>query len=303
MIILAQPAAPAPEAIAQFDGIKHEWIGWDGSVWTLSDWQVGVCFTAGGIIGMHNPRGVKYTSRARGVPGHRLRGWQADPRRVGWQVFVWHDESSDEWLALNDAFFTSIHPELEGTWRVTAGGRSRELRLTGAFDDDHGFPEDPVYEGWATYEFNLDAAQPFWTGEPITRSWADGAGVPFIPAEGGPSFFVSTGRTFASAAIANPGDVAAYPVWTIRGPLTDVAIGIDGVLIELGAALIEGDVLVIDTDPRNLTATLNGVDYAQDLGFQRYAPVPAKGQTSLDVAATGAGSVAVSLTPLYFRAF
>lgn len=295
--------APAPPALppVKLVPFRQEWVGWDGSVWDLSTGSRGVLLTLGGLAGWHMPQFEQYKSQSRAIPGHRRRGSRALGRNVVWPLFV-HGDTTDEWLERDADFWRTIHPDLEGVWRVHSPRGTRELRLTGRFDSDHAYPRDPSAYGWARYVVELEAAQPYWTGAAVEQQFMAPNPQDFFGA-GAPPFTISRGATFASASISNPGDVAAYPVWTLVGPLAAVEVGVGGTLIDVPFDVLVGETLVIDTDPRNQTATLNGVDVSEDLGFQSFAPVEPGQERSLTITATGTGSVAVSLVPLYFRAF
>lgn len=295
------PASPAP-ASASLVPFRQEWVGWDGSVWDISTGSRGVLLTLDGLVGMHMPKFDKYRSQSRALPGFRGRGSRAVGRSVVWPLFI-HGETSEQWLESDVDFWHSIHPDLEGVWRVQSPRGIRELRLTGAFDSNHAYDRDPLKIGWARYAVELEAAQPYWSGTPIEQEfWAPDDPVDFFGA-GAPPFTIGRGSTFATATMSNPGDVAAYPVWTVTGPLTTIQVGVGGVVVDVPFDLADGEVLVIDTDPRNQTATLDGVDVTATLGFQAFAPVGPGAAQSLSIVASGAGSVRVSLVPLFFRAF
>ncbi|MGW9346038.1 hypothetical protein ACWGR3_31340, partial [Streptomyces albidoflavus] len=115
--------------------------------------------------------------------------------------------------------------------------------------------------------------------------------------------FISPAATFQQAQIENPGNEPAYLVWTVEGPSSDVQLGVGGALIEVPFPVPEGSKLVIDTDPAGQYATLDGVDVTRELGFQMFAPVPARGTSPLAIAAAGSGVVRAELVPLYWRAF
>lgn len=303
VILLATP--PVTPFVENNVVQKHKWVGWDGSVWSLHDGTQGVALEGRGLVGLHNPPIQKFYSEARAVPGARVRGSRAGVRPVKWPLLVASDRRvASEWQAIQDAFFNSIHPEKPGVWTVTTGRTVRSLRLTGVYTGDPGYMHDPLLFRWAQYDVELEATQPFWEGEPVTAGPFDaGTPVDFIPEEGAPSFHLSGSSTFEKAKVTNPGDVPVYPVWEVRGPLDDVTMTLDGRTITVPFAVGSGERLCINTDPRNLSVTLDSVDYRQELGFQQYAPVPAKGTSSLVITGTGAGSVTAKLTPLYFRAF
>ena len=309
MTIVLTSAAFAPDVPQQAAplGISHEWES-GGSVWSLNDWEKGLFLDDRGVQGLHFPRMTKFESKSAAVPGVRQRGFRTEKRAVVWSLQIWGEDSAD-WVERMGEFFDSIHPTREGVWRVRVGDSVRQLRLTGVFDEDHLYEFDPVFDAWSPYAVRLEAAQPYWEGEKITRGpWRTENPVPFFP---GPPFTISPGATAANATISNPGDVEAYPVWVIDGPWTHVAVGVGGRVIDVPFEIEEGRRLRIDTDPRNVTAMLGPddgsafvwEDVTKQLGFQRTTPVAPGGSLPVTIDATGAGSVAVELVPLYFRAF
>lgn len=302
-VILSVPA-PLPEPyVNPWPGLSVTWTGADGSVWDLTDRESGVALFLKGVVGLHFPKFTRYKTRSRAIPGSRLRGWQAGEREVFWPLLIWAD-GSDAWRDRNNAFMNSLHPQIPGTWTVQAGSNpARSLDLTLVVDDDYAFEMDPMRCGWAEYPVTLEAAQPYWRGEPVKAGpWKAPAVRPFIDPAGAPPFYISKGTTFGSAKVANTGDVPAWGVWRMVGPLTGVEVGVGDSVIhpfDLGV----DDELVIDTDPRHPTALLNGVDATAALGLQNYAAVPPGAKVGLHVQAIGSGSIQFELTPLYFRAF
>lgn len=303
VFIFASLPAPPPPRVSPWQTLVVVWVGWDGSVWNLNSGAEGVRLLKDGVEGLHFPPITKWSSSSPVVPGKRSRGWQSDAREVFWPVQI-RGASSEAFRELYDAFFTTIHPDRAGEWMVRAGEQVRRLRLTGTFDTSHNDPLDPYLRGRAVYGVTLEAEQPYWEGESFSVGpWLAADGVDFFDPGGSPLFHISSSHTAASAEMTNPGDVDAYPVWTVTGPMSDIELGVGTRIIDVPFAVADGEVLVIDTDPRNITATVNGVDATEDLGFQSFAPIPAKATTPLHVEATGEGSITVSLTPLYFRAF
>lgn len=303
VVILSRPSVAPPVPIDPLRPLVHEWVTASGVTYSLSDWTQGLVLDNTGVEGLHFPRITKHSSTSRSMPGKRSRGWRAEARDVFWPIQIW-GESSVEWLSSYNAFFGSIHPDRPGTWRVGFAGTFRELTICGKFDDPHDYPLDPVLEAWGSYGVTLEADQPYWRGAPVKRGpWQAASSRPFFDPAGSPGFHISRGSSFANATIDNPGDVESYPVWTIIGPLSGITVGVGDRVIEVPFALTSGQVLHIDTDPRNVTALRDGVDVTEELGFQSFAPVPSGGIASLDVGGAGSGSIAVELVPLYFRAF
>ncbi|MDQ7877375.1 hypothetical protein Q9R08_05225 [Microbacterium sp. QXD-8] len=277
------------------------WTGFDGTVWPLSD-PMGRPAMQRGVKGLHMPRFNVYESSTPLVPGVELTGYDLPARTVYWPL-MFQANSITQWEALHAGFFNSIHPIDPGVWTVGEGTAQRTLPLTGVFDGSYSFDTDPFIRGHALIGVELLAPRPLWRGRPITKTFRAQEGVPFIPVDLAPSFNISPAASFTTANISNPGDEPSYLVWTINGPMPEVELGVSGAIIEVPFALDEGDTLVIDTDPAGQYATLNGVDCTRELGFQAFAPVPPRGTSPLAIAATGDGSVSVSLTPLYWRAY
>jgi hypothetical protein len=302
ILLATPPTTPFVE-----DGVvqQHKWVGWDGSVWSLHDGTQGVALEDRGLVGLGDPPMTKFYSEARAVPGARIRGVRAGVRPVRWPVIAIADSRvAADYQAIQDAFFNSIHPVKAGTWTVTTGHVVRSLRLTGRYDGDAGFLHDPLLFRWSQHDVTLEATQPYWEGAQVTAGpFSTGDPVDFIDEGGAPDFHVSASSTFSTAKVTNPGDVEAYPVWEVRGPLENVSVTVDGKTISVPFAVPDGERLCINTDPRDLSVRMGGADYRRQLGFQQYAPVPAKSTSSLTIAAAGAGSVSLKLTPLYFRAF
>src|SRR5699024_8597359 len=103
-----------------------------------------------------------------------------------------------------------------------------------------------------------------------------------------------------TATLQNPGDESAWPTWTVTGPVDSVQVTVDGRSIGYGA-LIEGDVLVIDTGNRR--ATLNGEVVTGQLSTFNFTPIPAGGTVPLDIALPGGGTLQASFRPRYDSAW
>lgn len=304
MPIIFSTAVTAEEVPpADWAPLPMTWTGWDGSVWPLVGSNAGNPRLGRGVKGLHMPKFSVQKSQSILVPGVDIEGYSIDERAVFWPM-LFRALDAETWLAQHGALFDSFHPVKTGTWTVGSGRDARTLALRGDFDGGHVFDRDPVLSLWAMIGVELEAPRPLWRGRSIKQRFSNAAGVPFIdPETGAPPFHISRGGSFTSAAVSNPGDEPAYMVHTMDGPLDVVQIGIGESLIEVPFPIADGEQLIIDTDPASRFATLDGVDVTRELGFQMFAPVPAKGTTPLTLTAVGAGAVTVELTPLYWRAF
>lgn len=117
------------------------------------------------------------------------------------------------------------------------------------------------------------------------------------------------GKSYSTdaATLANPGDVEAWPIYTLTGPLNSWSITV-GTGVLAGGTLAKGDTLTIDTSPVAQTAILrkpdgstsNVIRTLSSWGFRR---IPAGDSVKLTIKLSGAGTVQVSGQPRYFKAW
>lgn len=267
----------------------------------------GVMLVQDGVRGLSMPPVQRYSSTSPAVHGSRNRGHRVEEREVFWPLLVWTRDGTDAWMRLDSRLWDGLRPDVEGWWVVeTAWSGRRRLRCRFADDGDHSFGRDPSRSGWALYGVRLVAEQPFWTSESTPIEWDQGAPAEFFP---GPPFRISGSRRMDSATLRNPGDVHAWPVWTINGPCSSATVGVGGRQVVVPFAVASGERLVIDTRPEHMTATLvtaagAEVDRTADLGAAtEFAPVPAGGTVDLSLTAPGGGRVTADMTALYYRAW
>lgn len=308
MPIVVTPEEIPPPPQADWPGISGmTWTGWDGSVWDLLG-SAGLCLTPG-VRGLNMPPVDRFTSTSPALAGSRWRGHRTLEREVFWPLLLWSDAGSVDWLDFDRAFWATMRPDKAGTWTVSdPQGLSRSLRVRYSDDSDHASDMDPSKFGWSVYGLRLVAEQPFWEGDPVTRTWNNDSFVPFfggVAGGKGPSFYISSGSTLVSAEVSNPGDVDAYPVYTVTGPVDSASVGYAGNTVSLGA-IPAGQQRIIDTRPDRLTVTdANGVDKWSELtGDPQFdAPIPPGESVPLSLSMVGTGTVSLTLTPLYYRAW
>jgi len=374
---LIAPTAP----VSPWGRTSMAWSGWDGSEWALTDPESGVFLTDSGVEGLGMPEHLAWVGESPATHGQYYRGFVVEPRQVFWPVYLYSDAGSDDWLERDRAFWRSLQPGMHGVWSVTTPrGGKRSLSCRFVDDGRHSFQYDPMHRGWASYGVSLIADNPFWTGEPVRRTWSqrdqvgfyntmsatfsvaadtvthanhgllagtairfrdlvgvagitsgttyyvagsvtansfqvaatsggpvidltgvDGTG--FVAYQGQAVLRVNSGSQLGSAAMTNEGDLEAWPVWTIKGPLTSVTVGVDGRTVQWNVPLTATDILVIDTDPTVQSAWLNGVDVTAQLGSADFAPIPAGHERPLSLTMAGTGSVEAAITPRFFRAW
>ena len=301
-VLLAAPSAVTGRPVDAWPGVRMTWEGWNGTVVDLTGDDSGASL-GGGVRGLSMPQSQRYASDSPSVAGSRHRGSRATDREVFWPLAVYNGLGSQEWIDWDAAFWRTMHPDKPGVWTVEQpSGQARSLRLRFIGDGNHSVGIDPSLMGWERYGIELLAEQPFWQGAPIIRSWKAEDPLPFF---GGPGIItISSGSTLANATIDNPGDEAAWPVWTITGPCTSVSVGVAGRVVEVPFTLAAGEVLTIDTNPAAQTALMaDGLERTAELGAADFAAVPPGESVALSTAMAGTGAVSVSVTPLYRRAW
>lgn len=304
-IVLAVPYVPPPPPVPPFTGFEHTWTGWDGSHWSLSDPDGGVVLVSGGVVGMNMPTFDHYSSESPALAGARHRGSRAQVREPEWPLLVYSDKGSEDWLERDRAFWRTMHPDRPGVWTVTnpRTGEHRSLMCRFYDDGSHAFDLDPAEAGWALYSLTLRADQPYWLGEWVSSPlWGTPVSTDFIPPGGAPPFNISSGMALASAELTNPGDVAAWPTWTITGPFSSITLSTAGGTVGIPGGVASGQTLTVHTDPRDQAALLGGVDVTGTVDFDP-RPIPAGESSPVEVEFAGSGSVQAAFMPRYFRAF
>lgn len=286
--------------------VKHLFHGWDGSVWDVTDGRDGVFLMPEGIEGMGMPEIDNYTFSSPVVHGVEWEGWRASGRDCHWVIGIFED-SSVEWLKNKKAFWNIFRPGKTMRWEVILPNAERySLTVRFKADTTSVYSRDPVRLGWAIYGITCFPEQPFWEGLPISYRFENAdPGIPtdFFGTTGfGPPFNIgaSNSAVVETATLNNPGDVETYARWEAHGPFSTATVGLNGATVDL-PALVEGDVIVINTDPRELTATKNGVDIMKSLGFFDFAEIPPGQDIELSLGLIGTGHIIASFTPLYLR--
>lgn len=303
-VILGRPRV-APVRISPWIGTRMYWTGWDGVRRELTDWRSGITVLEEGIEGLSMPPHAAWTSASPAQHGQRLRGFRVEPRPCAWTAFVYSNESSSQWLTRDADFWRSLQPGKYGTWEVTTEAGRRSLRCRLDDPGDGKFTRDPAKRGWQPYDIRLIADDPFWYGQNVTTEWDTTTAANFNQWVDGVSVgFLSSANRLEDAVMTNPGDVEAWPVWTITGPATTVTVGMTGATIVAPIVLAtSADVLVINTDPAVQMAWKNGVDVTMQLGTADFAPIPAGQDRKMLLTMTGTGAVSATISTRYYRAW
>ncbi|MEZ2373126.1 hypothetical protein [Arthrobacter sp. RCC_34] len=313
-IVYGIPYSPPAPPVKAFTGVALTWTGWDGSMWDLTDPSAGVFLRNESVEGLGAPEWQIWTKTSPAVSGQHYRGSVVQARRVFWPLFIYHDDSSMDWVRRDQALWRTMDPDKPGIWKATLpDGSSRELSCRFESVQDDGYSIDPVRQGWAVYGIALTADKPFWLGKTISRTWQNRVPKDFFNAPGKATpYNISSGSTMASASIPNTGDEPAWPVWVIAGPSTVASVGVGDTAVPVPFTIPEGKAILLDTDPTEQIAlygdwdgeTLrNPVDRTIDLGSASFAPIPAGQSVPLNISMTGAGSIRAEIRPRYRRAW
>ena len=309
MVLLVGPSyvTPPESAPSLWTPLQHTWTDYRGTDWDLSQGLSGLAL-APGVRGMEMPTPTHYKITAPAVDGSFWRGTITPEREATWFLRVFSDAGSQAWIDHRSRFWKGLNPSRTGLWTVTQPNgvkRSLRVRFAGLSDDSDDGSE---LFGWKLYQISLAAEDPFWLGEADRRTFvAPSAGENYYGGAAGggfgPPFYISAGSTTDSAAISNPGDVDAWPVWTVYGPTTSVSVGLNGRAIEFPMTLTAGQWVRIDTRPTDQQAIdHSGSDRTPQLGLVEFAEIPPGTNVPLTISMTGTGSVTVEVTPRYFLA-
>jgi hypothetical protein len=294
--------------------MRMYWTGKNGKRFEITDPDSGVFVYNEGVRGLAMPPVDRYTSESPIQAGSTYRGSRVKARDVFWPLYLYSDGGSDEWMKVDQDFWSTMRPDDAGVWEVlTPSGQLRSIECRYVDDSDKTFERDPFYFGWSVYGVHLIADRPFWRGKRVTRKWTAPTNTDFY---GGPFVFnIAPNDTFDTAQMNNPGDEPARMVWDIYGPCDSAIVGLPDAQIEIPA--VAGDKkLTVDTRPDYLSAverdrtdtdnTTEGVDRTTDLGEALFADIPPGGEVTLSMSTTGADSttfITGSIDPLFWRAW
>lgn len=312
---------PAPYVDPYSDSVtrmRQALTAGDGTRFTLTD-PLSPVRLKQGVRGLSFPPFTARTSSSPAYAGVRFRSTKWEERPVFLPTAV-YGQPGQVWVDVDAAFWRILDPAQTVRWSVTTpGGQTRSLDLRFRGDGDHTFSQNPAIAGWASYGLQFAAESPFWRGDPVSRTWQPAdpnpplSFPPTVGGAGGGSYIVylTSGSTFANAEVTNAGDVESYPVWTLRGPFDQAAVGVGGsrivVPFSLDGATTAGPAqsVTINTDPAFYSATREtGESVTHLLGETDWASVPSGGSiTGLSIEMVGLGSVTMDLPSLYFRAW
>lgn len=173
-----------------------------------------------------------------------------------------------------------------------------KVYYVGGAESQWGTSAGLTYNTWV---ISMQAPQPFWQSgireEFVVTTGNTGRGL--LPQLS--KMRLTSSQVYGVITVDNTGDVPAYPIWYIRGPLTDVQISYDNQAFSFTESILDGETITVNTSSGSVT---------DDQGTNRYnilAPAPKlfrveTGVTSITVngvAASPAAEVRLDYSPLY----
>lgn len=253
------------DVIEDVGTITATWTDPFGVVWPLSDTSEDVgWFTTVGPAGWN---ATTYEIVTDPLPrgGEQIRFLRSKPGLITWPMYVWGDthlQYVQRHRQLRKAFLSTVHRGVAGTLTVQrpdSSARAVECFYQAGLEGASG-------DGWlfAKEAITLFCPDGYWRDiDPVSVTHAYEPGSDFLS----PFPTVSAGLTLGENQVDNPGDVNAWPTWTITGPMsaitaTNVTTGYE---FTLTYALGAGEQISIVTDRpqvrgpagQNLVSSLN----------------------------------------------
>jgi hypothetical protein len=295
------------------DTLQVLWEGCDGSTWDLLDPFSPVRATE--LSGLGLPGFTQSFAEAAAVDGRRYEGTTWGANIVGMKVVVGDDyvpdgytarRTGDDWRALDRAWRASLSPEVTGRLVVISGAGRRQLELRLDSPAAPAADRDPGTLGVARYDYTLTADDhPWWTGRQESEEFTyNDQSQPFFGGStGSVLLFISPASAMSDAAIANPGDRPAPPLWWARGPFASLKVGVDDKLIPLPFPLASGQELHVDAEAQTVVDGQGGNLWPL-LGYTNpvFAEIPPGERVPVRIELTGAAAgavVGVSIVPRY----
>lgn len=268
-------------------------------------------FMQPGATGLDMPPYALFSDEAPNLDGSIFRSARAAAREVMIPVYLFGvDRQSVN--QLKRQLFQALNPARGYCVLTFTEGHGRSRVLNCYYKGGMEGSEDTSTAGftWSRYGLTFTAMDPwFYSERAQTKRWDFGDGEPFLSTTA--TFFptkISSGVMGGDGkglTINNPGDIEAWPVWSLRGPIKSFSLTSPyGETVQAsppadGSDLIpSGRTLTIDTRPGKKTVRDNlGNNYWSKLGTNPQFWSIEPGETSADISVvTGAGKAAVTLS-------
>lgn len=277
-----------------------------GVVTKLSDWENGWLLQPG-AKGLDMPGYAFQQDESPGIDGYALRDVRAQGKEIVLPLAFWANDSRAAYQARRRAFINSLNPK-RGVGTLTLTQPDGDQRTIGAYyasgmEGDESL--DAAGERWCINAITFGVPSPYWIGSEVTHSWKAGSSALFFPVL---PLVVGDSQVLGQVTVTNDGDDDAYPIWTIKGPATNVTLTnqTTGQLLSLARTLSASDTVVINTRQRQQSALLNGVtNLWPDLTDDSELWPLTEGVNALNLVVTGstaATQVSMTYQPRYLAA-
>jgi hypothetical protein len=327
---------PTPVWTEDYGNMSATWVDPDGVEWQLSDTR-----DESGWFTMNGPAGwgaspVEIITDPLPRGGEQVRFIRSQPRRIQWPLYVGspgeHQEFVDRYRQIMRAFTRTTVKRQPGWLRIRRpNGRYRQIAcyyeqgFEGEAGENHRFAKPVI---------TLYCPDGYWSGDrPVTafRQFTDtttgsggGTSTPVASNFFAPFFNIVSskivsggggeggggeggGQTGSGTIITNPGDVAAWPKWTIRGPMSYMVAEnrTVGTRFAIRFNLLDQQTITITTNrpmvrgpgDANLTSK---VDWFDPLGCELWPLADGDNEVAFRVDGAGPGTrVDLDFTPRY----
>lgn len=248
--ITVPPVDPGPQPKVR-DEPTLIWRGWNGDEWILAgDRNAGTFIEQDGLGGLLEPPVQHYFSENTGN-GSTYQGHRHPARTVTVPLFVWA-ETPSKMRAEDARFRATLRPEKTAVLIVQQpDGARRYLTLRYLSGAEGAFSGETYGKNWMSHSISLIAEDPFFYGEPVTRTFTGVEPVDFYNGGTAPNYIISEADTIGSAKVINEGSEPAFVTWTIHGAMTEFTGGWPGGTIHLPIALTDVEELTVYTDPED----------------------------------------------------
>lgn len=173
-----------------------------------------------------------------------------------------------------------------------------EVHYSGGINPVYGSDADTEGQEFCRIILTLVAPRPYWTEETaVTYAVAAPvSGRNLLPAL--VKLRVSSSQALGSVTVENPGDVEAWPVWTITGPGSSFTLSLGDLELSYPTAIAVGEVITVDTVTKKVTSSVHGNVFANLAPAPKFFPIPA-GASEVEAEVIGATSAAV--VTMYFN--
>lgn len=298
---IAIPRTPTPA-----EKLAATWTAPDGSVYQLTDRSVGYWTLANAVAFGAAPLTLTADANPRG--GSTMRHVQPESRQIIWPMHVkgaTETEFKQRWRELGRAFTMTAQPRSDGTLKpgvLTVAWPDGSKRQISAYYSS-GFDGQPgMHWHYDQVVMTLFCEDPYWQDveqKKIPRTFVSDSSTFFAPFP-----HISSSQTLGDTTVTNPGDVVAWPAWTITGPATGVtATNNDtGESFALDITLTAGQVVTITTDPPSVIGP-DGNSAIAAVNFPDavlWALPPGDSSVTFNVDGSGAGtSIVLAFFPRY----